>query len=358
MSSPGATSPQRDSASQRLSDADLAHERAVLVPGAADGRLGLAQRRLLHGDQRGLAEVARDQRRDAGGLEQLEHVEAQHGRVDRQHAAALLDPRPLVDRAEARVRRELLVPARGGPGVRLGPLALVEGPVDRLRERQRRVARHEPAHEQAAVAQDARAQQLGGEVRAAMSGSPSAAGRRSKRGRGVLGIGRRAVEQADAGEVAEASAAGARWPGRGPARLASVRRPISASSSSVVPSNSAAGGGSATAAPPRDPCRGRRRRQHARHGTEGVRPRAAPARRRPSRPAGRRRPRPRSPRRPRPPRSGPAPITLAPVPMLTSRSIVAPWTSPARRPIVTNGAITAPGWISTSPSITTWPWIT
>ena len=37
--------------------------------------------------------------------------------------------------------------------------------------------------------------------------------------------------------------------------------------------------------------------------------------------------------------------------MLTSRSIVAPRTSPARRPIVTNGAIIAPEWISTIPSI-------
>ena len=59
--------------------------------------------------------------------------------------------------------------------------------------------------------------------------------------------------------------------------------------------------------------------------------------RRPSRPPGRRRPRPRSRRPSRPRRSAPAPITLAPVPMLTSRSIVAPRTSPARRPIVTNG---------------------
>ena len=43
---------------------------------------------------------------------------------------------------------------------------------------------------------------------------------------------------------------------------------------------------------------------------------------------------------PSPMRTGP--ITFAPVPMLTLRSIVAPRTSPARRPIVTNGAIIAP----------------
>ncbi len=35
-------------------------------------------------------------------------------------------------------------------------------------------------------------------------------------------------------------------------------------------------------------------------------------------------------------------MIFAPVPMLTSRSIVAPRTSPARRPIVTQGDITAP----------------
>jgi hypothetical protein len=50
-------------------------------------------------------------------------------------------------------------------------------------------------------------------------------------------------------------------------------------------------------------------------------------------------------------------MTFAPVPMDTSRSILAPCTTPARRPIVTHGAMTVPAPISTSPSTTTWPGI-
>ena len=57
---------------------------------------------------------------------------------------------------------------------------------------------------------------------------------------------------------------------------------------------------------------------------------------------------------PSPIRTGP--ITFAPVPMLTLRSIVAPRTFPARSPIVTHGAIVTPSAISTIPSITTCPW--
>jgi hypothetical protein len=74
--------PRRDVAAARerqpqVERADLAHERAVLVPGAADGRLGLAQRRLLDRDERRLAEVAGDELGDARRQEQLAHLEAE-----------------------------------------------------------------------------------------------------------------------------------------------------------------------------------------------------------------------------------------------------------------------------------------
>ena len=71
--------------------------------------------------------------------------------------------------------------------------------------------------------------------------------------------------------------------------------------------------------------------------------RAANRARRSTHDRGARRPRRRPPRRSRPPsrrrRSAPAPITFAPVPMLAPLSIVAPRTSPARSPIVTQGTI-------------------
>ena len=260
---PGETSPQRDSESQRLSDTNLAHERAVLVPGAGHRRLGLAQRRLLHGDQRLLAEIAGDEVAGGPPPRTARASELSSGRVDRQHAAARLDPGALVDRAEARMRRRTPRTSPRRPRVRLGALALVEGAVDGLRERQRSLARHQPAHQQAAVAQDRRAQQLGRQVRAARSPAarrPRAGGRAGRR---MLGSGRRAVEQRGCRRGGGGPAAGARWPRSRSARLASVSRSISARSSSVVPSNSAAGGGSATAAPARDPCRGASEAGHA-----------------------------------------------------------------------------------------------
>ena len=194
----------------------LAHERAVLVPGAADGRLGLAQRRLLHGDQRRLAEVAGDERRDAGGLEQLEHLEAQQRRVDRQHAAALLDPRPLVDRAEARMRRRT---PRTSPRrrVAVAALALLEGAVDAPRANASAASRgDEPAHEQAAVAQDPGAQQLGGEVRGARCPAarrPRAGGRTPAPG--MPGSGGAPSSRRMPARWRRRQQPGARWPGRG-----------------------------------------------------------------------------------------------------------------------------------------------
>ena len=300
--------PRRDVAAARQREpqverAHLAHERAVLVPGAADGRLGLAQRRLLHGDQRRLAEVAGDQRRDAGGLEQLQHVEAQHGRVDRQHAAALLDPGPLVDRAEARMRAELLVPARGGPGVRparsrssndrsiacANASAASRGTSPRT---SRQPSRRIPARSSSGV-RSARA----------MLRQPVGLGQAVERGRRVLGSGRRAVEQADAGEVAE----------RQEPALGGRVAVIAVGLGEAPDLGEQLVGGAVE-------LRGRRRlgdrragarsvpgaseAEHAPHGTQGVRRRDAPGRPRPSRPPGRRRPRPRSPRRPRPRRSG------------------------------------------------------
>ncbi len=195
--------PRRDVAAARQREpqverADLAHEGAVLVPGAADGRLGLAERRLLDRDEWRLAEVARDEVRDAGGREQLQHLEAQVRRVDREDATALLDPGAVVDRVEASVGLELLVPPR-----RAATVALSERALDAVGEGQRGVARDEAAHEQAAVAQDARAQQLwievgGGDLRQPLRLGQALGGRPRE-----LRVGRRLVEQADAGLMAE-----------------------------------------------------------------------------------------------------------------------------------------------------------
>ena len=77
----------------------VAHEGAVLVPGAADRRLGLAQRRLVHRQQRRLAEVVADEPGQPGGREQLEHLERQ----------------PAASRRRARRRRRGSTAARRRP---------------------------------------------------------------------------------------------------------------------------------------------------------------------------------------------------------------------------------------------------
>ena len=139
---------------------DRAHELAVLMPGARDRRLGLAQGRLLRGDQRRLTEVSAHQLRQLGLLEQLHHREVQQRRIDRQHAAALLDPWPCQFLAVARIRGELLVQLGVVRNAGVVTLAFGERTVDLLGEPLRVVAVDEAPHQQAPVAQDRRAQQL------------------------------------------------------------------------------------------------------------------------------------------------------------------------------------------------------
>ena len=213
--------------------AHVAHERAVLVPGAGDLRLRLAQRRLVRGQQRLLAEVARHEAREPCAPEQLEHVEHQPRRVDGEHAAALLDPRPHVLHVVTGLRLELVVEAvaRAAPGAR------GERRVDPRGERQRIVAADEAAHEQAAVAQDPRAQQLRRDLG---GGDRGQCARRSERGRVGRGVGRRArSEHPDAGRVAQADEPALAL-AVALSRLAVVRRSISASSSARVSGSSTA----------------------------------------------------------------------------------------------------------------------
>ena len=161
MSSPGASSPQRDSDEPQVERAGVAHEGAVLVPGAADRRArpcaasSCAPRaaRARRGSPRPAA-AARPARR-------VEHPGRERRRVGREHAAALLDPRPLGDlvaapraRTPRRGRLGRAGPRRAPPNARSIPAASSSAVV----------ARHEPAHEQAAVAQDPGAQQPGRQV--------------------------------------------------------------------------------------------------------------------------------------------------------------------------------------------------
>jgi hypothetical protein len=152
----------------------------------------------VHGEQPALAEVALDQPREPGALVEVEHPSGERRRVRRQHAAALLDPRALGDLV-ALLGDELLVEPVLGPAARV---ARRQRAVDPGGELQRVLARHEPAHEQAAVAQDAGAQQPRRDVGRRDLGQP--AGRqRSLVGRGVVRRALARVDQAHPGEVAQ-----------------------------------------------------------------------------------------------------------------------------------------------------------
>ena len=70
---------------------DLAHELAVLMPGAAHRRLGLPERGLVAGDERRLAEIVLHQLRKSRFPQHLARVEAEHRGVHGQHPAARLD---------------------------------------------------------------------------------------------------------------------------------------------------------------------------------------------------------------------------------------------------------------------------
>jgi hypothetical protein len=171
-------------------------------------RLGLAEGRLLEGDRGRLPEVVADEPPQPGPVEQLEHLEREHGRVDRQQPAGPVHPEPRpVGHLERRLRLELLVVALRGRLAAADAIAQGEGAVDQAREAQRPLGIDQAAHEGAAVAEDRGAEEAWGEV-----------GRRELRQRVALGqgpeVGRREFrlaavgrEQADSGEVTEAQEA-------------------------------------------------------------------------------------------------------------------------------------------------------
>ena len=219
MSRPGrlvAAARQREPQVER---AHVAHEGAVLVPGARDAGLGLAQGRLLRPRS---AAARRGSRSTSSGRpaprEHLEHLEGQQRRVRGEHAAALLDPRALADAAgsgrRARTPRSSPRPPRRRGRARARRTRGRSG----RRSSSARVAVHEPADEQAAVAQDARAQQLGREVGAGDL-------------RQVLGSGRSAVGRGGARRAARSAVAGL---GR-----SAASRPGGAAAAAAVDSRSA-----------------------------------------------------------------------------------------------------------------------
>ena len=219
----------------------VAHEGAVLVPGAADRRVRLAQRRLVHREQRRLAEVVPDEPRQAGRLEQLEHLVREHRRVRREHAAAVADPRPHRRDLEARLGLELLVVAGGR--------APAGGERARARRRRGRSARRSasassrstsPRTSRQPSRRIAGAQQRRRQVRRGDLGQRIALGQ-ARRSR---------ARRAAARRPARAVRTPARWRSRSSrrsvsrsrrARLAAVRRAISARRASSVCGRSAAG---------------------------------------------------------------------------------------------------------------------
>ena len=114
-SRPGATSPQRDSESHRLS----ARTSPMNVPSwcQAPGTVGvgLAQRGLVHGDQPA-ARRGSPRRAPAGRRARRPRASrTRPRRVGGEHAAARLDPGARRVASERRMRRELLVVALGSP---------------------------------------------------------------------------------------------------------------------------------------------------------------------------------------------------------------------------------------------------
>ena len=289
----------------------MAHERAVLMPGArhASARPCAASSSATEISAR-LAEVAG---RPAPGRRPARTARASRSSASASRSPARRRPswihgRP-VSSAEARVRLELLVPARRGRLAAALALARTRG---RCRAASASAASRgdEAADEQAAVAQDPGAQQLGRELGGGDVGQavapPGSACRVRLRERRVV---RRVVQQPDAGQVAQPQDPPLGLAGRARRGCARSGAGSRRAAPSVLPSTSKS---SASRLPP-----------HASAGTCGstLRGRAREPRPR-SRPPARRRPRPRWRRssRPSPMRTGP--ITFAPVPMLTSRSIV------------------------------------
>jgi hypothetical protein len=357
----------------------VAHEVAVLVPGAGDRGVGLAQRRLLGRERDRLAEVAANHLQQAGPLEGVERCEGKSRAVDREDAAALRDPAPRERHGEAGVGLELVVVAVGDGLARVAAVALLEGAVDLLRERQRLLGIDQAADQQRAVAKDPGAKQLRGQVRSGDVGQAIALRQPLEVGRRVAGVRRGLVDQPDPGEVAKAQQLSLDVTVA--ARAVRLAQPpdlgeqlLGARGLAVGVGRSVGNRGASVRSPaPKDhrlpaavAATDRKVPVGSLSPASGLvqPPRALPA---PEEPPGRpvtvapggtssTTTAPAPTFAPAPIRT--APITFAPVPMLTSRSIVGPLTSPARRPIVTNGPITVPEWISTRPSTTIWPWTT
>ena len=202
--------------------------------------VGLAQRRLVHREQPALAEVALDQPRQPGALVEVEHPGRERRRVRRQHAAALLDPRPLGDLvARSRARTPRRGPAR--PRRRVARRAGRRG---RSRRRSSSASSRgtSPRTSRQPSRRIAGAQQPGRHVGRRDLGQP--AGRqRGLVGRGVV---RRALARRRSGAPRRggaAAAARARSPRWARARHSWLRRPISSSTCSGGGSETATGSG-------------------------------------------------------------------------------------------------------------------
>ena len=217
--------------------ADVAHEGAVLVPAAPGVGVHPAQRALLDRDHRRLVEVAADRVASGPARSKVSSIsKSSVGRVGGPEAAAPRDP---IARRATRGRPGRARTPRSSRGSAAAAVdrrvARLEGAVDLVGERQRRSAIDQAADQQAAVAQDPGADQLGGELGRARCPPGRrcgpGAGRRPAPGSAASAGG---VHQPDAGGVAkldQADLASRRRGSRGSARVSSS---ISASSSSVL----------------------------------------------------------------------------------------------------------------------------